>query len=118
MISPILDEYYPALVSKDISIAYGETGLSITVPDGTHIILAAQLPDLFSEPDALRHGLRNPMQSPPQREQVESDLRILTKFKMYILSGFLSIFLPLLPMISCAHPYGKMGLKADKATHT
>ena len=47
MISPILDEYYPALVSKDISIAYGETGLSITVPDGTHIILAAQLPDLF-----------------------------------------------------------------------
>ena len=92
MISPVLDEYYPALFSIDIPIACGKTGLSITVPDGTHIILAAQLEGLSSERDALQHGLRNPIQSPPLREQVESDLGILTKIRMYILSGFLSIF--------------------------
>ena len=107
-------------------------------------------------------SLQNPIQRPPLREQVEFDLGILTKFKMYILSGFLSIFLPLLPgqthlnsdaiiadkgrpqgapptrfrqphvglsqfdaialplllMNSCAYPYGKMELKADKAAHT
>ena len=87
------------------------------MPNGTHIIQSAQLVGLSSERDALRHGLRNPIQSPPLREQVESDLGILTKIKMYILSGFLSIFSPLLLMISCAHPYGKMELKVDKAAH-
>ena len=105
----------------DVPIACGKTGLSITVPDGTHFILAAQLAGLSSERDAFRHGLRNPIQSPPLREQVESDLGILTKIRMYILSGFLSgflsIFLPLLLMISCAYPYGKMELKVDKAAH-
>ena len=92
LISPILDEYYPALFSMDVPIACGKTGLSITVPDGTHFILAAQLAGLSSERDAFRHGLRNPIQSPPLREQVESDLGILTKIRMYILSGFCQYF--------------------------
>ena len=82
-----------------------------------NIIQSAQFPGLSSVSDALGHALRNPIQSPPLGEQVETELRILAKIRMYILSGFLSIFLPLLLMISCAHPYDKMRLKVDKAAH-
>ena len=61
----------------NISIAYGKTGLSITVPDGTDIIQSTQLPGLSSETDAIRQALHKPIQSPPLSEQVDSSSRIV-----------------------------------------
>lgn len=61
----------------NVPIAYGKSGLNITVPDDTDIIQSAQLPGLSSEPDALRQALRHPIQSPPLAEKVNPDSRIV-----------------------------------------
>ncbi len=60
-----------------VSLAYGKSGLDVTVPDNTDVLQATQLPGLASETDGLRHALRHPIQNPPLAAQVDSSSRIV-----------------------------------------
>src|SRR5208283_5483293 len=53
---------------KTVPLAYGKTGLSISVPDRAHVIEPRHLPGLADEAGAVAAALRAPIGTPPLRE--------------------------------------------------
>ena len=54
-----------------VHLAYGKTGLDITVPDDAQVIKAQQAPGLPNEAQAIQSALRNPIGSPALGEIVK-----------------------------------------------
>lgn len=54
-----------------ISLAYGRTGLTVNLPDGSHTITPRFVPGLADEGQALRQALRQPIGSPPLHSLVK-----------------------------------------------
>jgi nickel-dependent lactate racemase len=48
-----------------VELAYGHNGLTVELPDQTHLVQSRFVPGLPDEPAALRHALREPIGSPP-----------------------------------------------------
>ena len=53
-----------------INLAYGRNGLTIDVPDHTHILEGRFTPGLLYEKNAILTALRDPIQSPPLKELI------------------------------------------------
>ena len=54
-----------------IKLAYGRSGLTVTLPDTVDVLAPRFLPGLPNEPEALRGALRAPIGSPPLAELVK-----------------------------------------------
>ena len=61
---------------KTVQLAYGKTGLSISVPDDAHVIEPRHLAGLADEHGAVLAALRNPIGTPPLREMVKATDRV------------------------------------------
>jgi lactate racemase len=59
------------LKTMNINLAYGRTGLTVTLPDAVDVLSPRFLPGLPDEIEALRRALRAPIGSPPLAELVE-----------------------------------------------
>ena len=55
-----------------INLAYGRTGLTVTLPDNTDVIEAAPVPGLADEAAAIREALRRPIESEPLAARVKA----------------------------------------------
>jgi nickel-dependent lactate racemase len=56
---------------KTVQLAYGKTGLSISVPDDAHVIEPRHLEGLADEFGAVVAALRNPIGTPPLKDMVK-----------------------------------------------
>ena len=59
------------LKAMHIKLAYGRSGLTVTLPDTVDVLAPRFLPGLPNEPEALRGALRAPIGSPPLAELVK-----------------------------------------------
>jgi nickel-dependent lactate racemase len=57
---------------KPVQLAYGKTGLSISVPDDAHVIEPRHLPGLADEAGAVAAALRAPIGTPPLKGMVKA----------------------------------------------
>ncbi len=62
----------------EVSLAYGKTGLQVSLPDGVDVTVVepTYTPGLSAPPAALREALRDPIASPPLRALVEPADRV------------------------------------------
>ncbi|NDJ54578.1 MAG: nickel-dependent lactate racemase [Chloroflexi bacterium] len=60
-----------------IELAYGRDGLTVDLPDDVDILRPAFVPGVGNEAQALRDALHHPINSPPLRELVTSDDRVV-----------------------------------------
>jgi nickel-dependent lactate racemase len=56
---------------KTVQLAYGKTGLSLSVPDAAHVIEPRHLEGLADEAGAVAAALRNPVGTPPLKDMVK-----------------------------------------------
>jgi len=56
---------------KNVNLAYGRTGLTISVPDTADILSSQYIPGLPDEAEAIRRALRHPVASAPLNEVVQ-----------------------------------------------
>ena len=56
---------------KTVSLAYGRTGLAISIPEAADVLLSQYIPGLANEAEAIRNALRQPIASAPLREKVQ-----------------------------------------------
>lgn len=59
-----------------VSLAYGQTGLSVELPDDAIIIEPKHLPKLEHEEEALREALRHPLGTPPLKDMVKASDKV------------------------------------------
>ena len=57
---------------KSVTLAYGQTGLPLDVPDTAEILTSRQAPGLIDEAAAILAALRSPINAAPLREKVKS----------------------------------------------
>jgi nickel-dependent lactate racemase len=56
---------------KTVNLAYGRSGLTISVPESADVLASQFIPGLPDEAGAIRHALRQPVGSAPLREGVQ-----------------------------------------------
>jgi len=61
---------------KSVHLAYGKTGLTVSVPDDAHVIEPKHLDGLADEAGAVAAALRNPVGTAPLKEMVTSSDRV------------------------------------------
>ncbi len=61
---------------KTVQLAYGKTGLDISVPDDAHVIEPRHLEGLADEFGAVVAALRNPIGTPPLKDMVEPSAKV------------------------------------------
>ena len=61
----------------DVKLAYGRTGLTVSLPDNTDIVAAPSLPGVANPAIALLEAIRNPIGSPPLAELVKPGDRVV-----------------------------------------
>jgi nickel-dependent lactate racemase len=54
-----------------VNLAYGRDGLTVELPDSTHVVTSRFVPGVPDEPAAIRDALRQPLQSAPLAEKVK-----------------------------------------------
>ncbi|MBP7934177.1 MAG: nickel-dependent lactate racemase [Phycisphaerae bacterium] len=62
--------------TRNVRLAYGKTGLKVTVPASAVVIEPQYVPGLPNERAALIEALRGPIESPPLRERVKPGQRV------------------------------------------
>jgi nickel-dependent lactate racemase len=56
---------------KKVDLAYGRTGLTISIPESADILVSQYIPGLPDETRAIRHALRHPVASSPLHDKVQ-----------------------------------------------
>jgi len=64
----------------DVTLAYGSSGLMVTVPDDAHVVLPTDRPGLGNERDAITQALRAPLAGPPLAELIGATSRVAVVF--------------------------------------
>ena len=61
---------------KTVQLAYGKTGLKVSVPDGAQVIEPRHLAGLDDEFGAVQAALRSPIGTPPLKAMVQASDRV------------------------------------------
>ena len=60
-----------------VELAYGRNGLTVNLPERTHVVCSRSVPGLHDEPAAIREALRHPIESAPLAAKVKSSNRVV-----------------------------------------
>ena len=61
----------------NVNLAYGRTGLTVTLPDSTDIVAASSLPGAANPAMALLGAIRNPIGTPPLADLVNAGDKVV-----------------------------------------
>lgn len=61
----------------EVQLAYGHQGLTVELPDSTHVIRSEPTPGLADEAAAIQRALQNPIASPPLKQMVKSEATVV-----------------------------------------